>query len=165
MSGGVVAVSPAQFGIGLYSPPLDERGNSVRAVEASTAISERFSLHLMHQVKRSAPSFVRIGGSAGKADDIAVLAMQGYLEFAAAEQALLAVGVRGEDATLPSALVVDLDHVTRCHPIAAGLLDRVIGEIAGWGVTVVTVDKNGRRLLQASAEYSSIDDARADLST
>ena len=165
VSGGLVAVSPSQFGIGLHSPRLDERGNSVRAVEASTAISERFSLHLMHQVKRSAPSFLRIGGTADETADIAVLAMQGYLEFAAAEQALLAVGVRGQDATLPSALVVDLDHVTRCHPIAAELLDRIIGEIAGWGVTVVTVDKNGRRLLQASAEYSSIDDARADLST
>jgi len=29
VSGGLVAVSPSQFGIGMYSPPLDERGNSV----------------------------------------------------------------------------------------------------------------------------------------
>ena len=60
VSGGLVAVSPSQFGIGLYSPRLDARGNSVRGVEASKAISERFSLHLMHQVTRSGPSFVRV---------------------------------------------------------------------------------------------------------
>ena len=95
VSGGLVAVSPSQFGIGCYSPPLDERGNSVRAVEASTAISERFSLHPMHQVKRSAPSLIPAGESVGR--DIAVLKMQGYLEFAVAEQALLAVGAREGD--------------------------------------------------------------------
>ena len=60
VAGGLVAVSPSQFGIGLFSPRLDERGNSVRAVEASRAISERFSLHLMHQVERSGPSFMRV---------------------------------------------------------------------------------------------------------
>lgn len=165
VSGGLAAVSPSQFGIGLYSPPLDARGNSVRAVEASTAISERFSLHLMHQVRRSAPSFSRVDGTTGATGGVAVLAMQGYLEFAAAEQALLAVGVRGEAPDLPTALVVDLDHVTRCHPIAAGLLDQIIAEIASWGVTVVTVDKGERRLLRASAEYASIPAALAELST
>jgi len=34
VSGGIVAVSPSQFGIGLYSPRLDGRGNSVRGVAA-----------------------------------------------------------------------------------------------------------------------------------
>ena len=162
VSGGLVAVSPSQFGIGLYSPPLDDRGNSVRAVEASTAISERFSLHLMHQVKRTAPSLIPAGDTVGR--DVVVLKMQGYLEFAAAEQALLAVGARESDSALPTALIVDLDHVTRCHPIAAALLDRIIDEISGWGVTVVTVDKAGRRLLNASAEFASMTAAASSLS-
>jgi hypothetical protein len=56
---------------------------------------------------------------------------------------------------------VELSHVTRCHPIAAVLLDRIIDEISGWGVTVVTVDREGRRLLHAAAEYPTIDDALA----
>ena len=134
----------------------------MRAVQASTAISERLSLHLMHQVKRTAPSLIPVAAADGR--DVAVLAMQGYLEFAAAEQALLAVSARASDTSLPSALVVDLDHVTRCHPIAAALLDRIIDEITDWGVTVVTVDKGGRRLLQASAEFASMADALVGLS-
>lgn len=160
VSGGLLAVSPSQFGIGLHSPPLDDRGNSVRGVEASTAISERFSLHFMHQVKRSAPSLIPIAGTGA---DVAVLAMQGYLEFAAAEQALLAVQNRRAQPTLPSALIVDLTHVTRCHPIAAALLDRIVDEISGWGVSVVTVDPSGRRLLRAPAEFESVADALTGL--
>jgi glutaminase len=158
VAGGIVAVSPSQFGIGLYSPRLDERGNSVRGVEASQAISERFSLHLMHQVGRSAPTFERVAqGDTGA--EPAVLAVQGYLEFAAAEQALLALHSQAEDAEVPRSLVIDLSHVTRCHPVAAALLDSVIDLIAGRGVIVVTADRLQRRLLEASAEFPTRSEA------
>ena len=172
VSGGIVAVSPSQFGIGLYSPRLDGRGNSVRGVAASEAMSERFTLHLMHQVGRSAPSFERVAPSGGPvvavdgqgtavsvADgardaDIAVLAVQGYLEFASAEQALLALRARAGDVEAPEALVIDLGHVTRCHPVAAALLDGMIGLLQAQGVTVVTVDRLGRGLLVSSGEFA-----------
>jgi len=168
VSGGIVAVSPSQFGIGLYSPRLDERGNSVRGVAASQAISDRFTLHLMHQVGRSAPSFERVapdgagpGPAGAEGRDVAVLVVQGYLEFASAEQALLALRTRARDTELPGALVIDLDHVTRCHPVAAALLDAMIGEIEAGGVTVVTVDRRGRRLLASSGEFTARADALA----
>ena len=176
VSGGLVAVSPSQFGIGMYSPRLDERGNSVRGVEASRAISERFSLHLMHQVTRSGPSFVRVapdgserpvgppvGGDGHRGGDVRILSMQGYIEFATAEQALLTVQLQVDDADVPSAVVVDLDHVTQCHPVAAILLNSVIDEVAGRGVRVVTADRSGRRLLAASAEFATRAEALAHL--
>src|SRR5690606_29216089 len=47
VSGAVLAVSPGQFGLGLFSPRLDARGNSVRAVAACRTLSERFDLHLL----------------------------------------------------------------------------------------------------------------------
>ena len=172
VSGGLVAVSPSQFGIGMYSPPLDERGNSVRGVEASRTISERFSLHLMHQVTRSGPSFVRVApdgserpigplpaGVAGGDDEVRVLSMQGYIEFATAEQALLTVRLHVDDTDVPAAVVIDLDHVTRCHPVAAVLLDSIIDEVARRGIRVVTVDRRGRGLLSASAEFPTRSEA------
>ena len=170
VAGGVVAVSPSQFGIGLFSPRLDERGNSVRGVEASRLLSERFSLHLMHQVGRSAPTFERVSATADRphpdgggptdegtpsADDVAVLAVRGYLEFAAAEQALLALRTHADDTGPPDAVVVDLTHVTRCHPAAAALLDAMVDQIGRRGVTVVTVDPLGRGLLVSSAEFAT----------
>ena len=45
VSGGIIAVIPGQLGIGLYSPPLDQHGNSVRGVKACQALSSQFGLH------------------------------------------------------------------------------------------------------------------------
>jgi len=46
VGGGIVAVAPGQLGIAVYSPPLDELGNSVRGIETFRAISQDFRLHL-----------------------------------------------------------------------------------------------------------------------
>lgn len=45
VSGGIVGVVPGQFGIGVYSPPLDAKGNSVRGIGVCQELSERFGLH------------------------------------------------------------------------------------------------------------------------
>jgi len=45
VSGAVVAVLPGQFGLAVFSPRLDEHGNSVRGIEFCTALSEQFGLH------------------------------------------------------------------------------------------------------------------------
>jgi glutaminase len=45
VSGGVMAVVNRQIGIGLYSPRLDEHGNSVRGIKACVQLAEEFGLH------------------------------------------------------------------------------------------------------------------------
>jgi len=45
VSGGIVAVVPGKFGIGIFSPLLDPRGNSVRGVRVCQELSQRFGLH------------------------------------------------------------------------------------------------------------------------
>jgi glutaminase len=47
VSGGLVAVAPGRVGIGVYSPPLDEEGNSVRGVLASERLSDDLELHVL----------------------------------------------------------------------------------------------------------------------
>ncbi|MBE9181610.1 glutaminase A [Oculatella sp. LEGE 06141] len=44
--GGIIAVVPHQFAIAVFSPPLDERGNSVRGVKVCEEISQHYDLHL-----------------------------------------------------------------------------------------------------------------------
>jgi glutaminase len=45
VSGGILAVIPGQVGIGVYSPPLDPQGNSVRGIKVCQEISNEFELH------------------------------------------------------------------------------------------------------------------------
>ncbi|HIK44279.1 MAG TPA: glutaminase, partial [Leptolyngbyaceae cyanobacterium M65_K2018_010] len=46
VSGGIIAVVPNQAGIAVFSPPLDEHGNSVRGVKVFEALSEKYGFHL-----------------------------------------------------------------------------------------------------------------------
>lgn len=46
VSGGIIAVVPNRLGIAVFSPLLDERGNSVRGLKVCEALSEALCLHL-----------------------------------------------------------------------------------------------------------------------
>ncbi|MEX0642996.1 MAG: glutaminase A [Pirellulales bacterium] len=45
VGGGICAVVPGKAGIGIFSPLLDARGNSVRGIKICEELSERFGLH------------------------------------------------------------------------------------------------------------------------
>lgn len=45
VGGGIVGVIPGKFGIGIFSPPLDAKGNSVRGIQTCRELSDRFGLH------------------------------------------------------------------------------------------------------------------------
>ncbi len=49
VAGGIVGVVPGKFGIGVFSPPLDAKGNSVRGIATFRELSERFGLHIFEQ--------------------------------------------------------------------------------------------------------------------
>jgi glutaminase len=52
VSGGLVTVSPGKGGVGTYSPPLDEAGNSVRGRHMTAYLSERLGLNLFSSSAR-----------------------------------------------------------------------------------------------------------------
>ena len=119
----MLAVSPGQFGIGLFSPPLDATGNSVRGVLACERLAARFGLHLLHDATA--------GASAAKVlPDGDVLRLRGDIDFAAAELVLRLSRERGG-----APLELDLSGVTRLHPVAQRLLEALHGVRSG--VTVV----------------------------
>src|SRR5439155_15715049 len=58
VAGGILAVLPGQLGIGVFSPRLDPRGNSVRGVAVCTDLSDELGMHCL-RVPRSSQSAVR----------------------------------------------------------------------------------------------------------
>ena len=46
VSGGILAVIPGKFGIGVFSPGLDVQGNSVRGIAVCEELSDRLGLHV-----------------------------------------------------------------------------------------------------------------------
>ena len=58
VAGGVLAVLPGQLGIGVFSPRLDSRGNSVRGVAVCKELSRKFNLHFL-RAPRPAYSVIR----------------------------------------------------------------------------------------------------------
>ncbi len=52
VSGGLVTVSPGKGGVGTYSPPLDEAGNSVRGQRITKYLSEGLGLNLFASAPR-----------------------------------------------------------------------------------------------------------------
>lgn len=117
VGGGIAAVLPSELGIGVFSPPLDAQGNSVRGMAALEETSQRMGLHLFMP-----PSTHRspIAGSAVDGDRL-TLALRGELDFVAAE----GIGRHLQEmaATFPITVVdLDVTDVTTVRPVARDLL-------------------------------------------
>ncbi|MDX2216679.1 MAG: glutaminase A [Oculatellaceae cyanobacterium bins.114] len=48
VGGGITAVVPGQLGIGIFSPRLDDKGNSVRGIQVCHDLSKDFGLHMFN---------------------------------------------------------------------------------------------------------------------
>jgi glutaminase len=146
----VVAVLPGVLAIAAFSPRLDVRGNSVRAVMACEALARRFQLHVFDARASTSPirlSFdgsvvrskrlrgpdevehLRRGGSA-----IVVIEAQGALHFGAAEMISHEIAQRQVNA---SHLVVDVSRVTAVDDGALTLLHAAIQALVEGGTVVV----------------------------
>ncbi|MFE1953337.1 MULTISPECIES: glutaminase A [Streptomyces] len=167
VSGAIGVALPGQFGIGVFSPPLEEKGNSVRGIAACHLISDQFGLHLMRATVpqrrplpprslhpaplrslRHRPRSQREALDA-RPDRIRVHVLQGDLDFATAEQTLRAAR------ELPGAVswfVLDLTRVGRVETVAADLL-RALGEdLRTRGTRMVLADPDERQAMARPAD-------------
>ena len=113
VGGGIAAVLPGQLGIGVYSPRLDSKGNSVRGVEVCRALSAGLGLHFL-SVTRESRSTIRHTYDASPG--IRVYELHGDLLFTGAEQVLRTLdqdGGRFDVAILELSRVDDIDDAAR----------------------------------------------------
>jgi glutaminase len=151
VGGGIIAVLPGQLGIGVYSPALDERGNSVRGVKACEAISRDLGLHFL-QPPRATGSTVRASYTlaelrskrrrspdesrllAEHGSEVRVFELQGDLHFATVEPVLRALV---DDARPLRCAVLDFKRVTDVDRAATRMLAALIGRCAARGQHLV----------------------------
>ncbi len=127
VSGGVIAISPSQFGVGVFSPRLDEYGNSTRGQRLLERLSDALGLHVFEQHQSIATPHVAV--SHGE-DGTVRVALDGELSFSGAERVLNAL--RNVELPASSApLLVDLTRVTQLQPAALAVLREQVDGLGG----------------------------------
>ena len=171
VAGGVLAVLPGQLGIGVFSPPLDARGNSVRGVAVCRELSRDFELHCL-RAPRPARATLRarydVAGARSKrqrtpAEDAVlreagararVYELQGDVAFAGVEAVMRQVLADGAEIA-----VLDLRRVTRVAAGAGVLLIGLLRELGAHGRRLVLTNARGHpRLARQLAEQLGPDE-------
>jgi glutaminase len=133
VGGGIVAVQPAQFGVGVYSPRLDSWGNSVRGAAVLQALSSEFDLHVFDH-----PGEPRSPVVSWTVDDAVTSGvLRGELDLISAESLIDLMFTAAADGT--RRIELDVTGVTRARTVAAGLLRAVQGQLDRAGVEVAIV--------------------------
>jgi glutaminase len=155
VSGGLAAALPAQFGLGVFSPPLDRHGNSVRAAAVCEELADRYGLHLMRRSVRELPVFHHLVTGAGQ--DVLVCELLSDMGFTGAESVVRDVSGRLGGVRL---LILDLSQVRQLERVAVALLSRFAVQLAESGIGLATADPGRRGLLgDQVTEYGSLAEA------
>jgi glutaminase len=154
VSGGVLAVLPGQLGIGVFSPRLDPRGNSIRGVLVCGSLSSKYGLHML-KVPNAAAAAVRSSYDLSvtrskrqrRPDAEAALAaggaralvyeLQGDLNFASAESFTRDVVERLDSF---DAIAIDFKRVSRLDGGAVTLVSELMGGLIAASKLVVLAD-------------------------
>jgi glutaminase len=144
VSGCVIAVIPGQIGIGVYSPPIDSHGNSIRGIRVCQEISNEFELHsftnrtnvrsvirreyrgvVVRSKRIRTPEERNILAQEGRR--VAVLEVQGALFFGSTEQMLRRITQLAAEV---SHVIVDFKRVHSADAAALKLIARAAHSIA-----------------------------------
>jgi glutaminase len=154
VGGGIVAVLPGQFGVGVFSPLLDAHGNSHRGIEVCKELSQKFHLHV-YDTHFAADNIVRRSYRGGAVTSkrlragrerkvldstgykILVYELQGGLYFATAEQLLRRIGA---DAAQAAYIVLDCRRISRADLSALLLIRDMSRSLAEHGKKLILAD-------------------------
>jgi glutaminase len=137
VGGGIVAVLPGQLGIGVYSPLLDDRGNSVRGVRLCRSLSDQLGLHFL-TVSRNSRATLR--AVYWPRDNIRVYETHGDLLFSGAEQLVRTVD-RERDSF--DVAILDVSRVDDIDDASRALLADMAAELRAEGKAGYLVDPDG----------------------
>jgi len=154
VAGGILAVLPGQLGVGVFSPLLDERGNSVRGIRACDQLSKDFNLHMLNvpntviSVVRAEYTAADVGSDCFRsnaerlflkrtAGRVCIYELQGELHFASTE--IVVRRINGSE-TRFDYLVLNLKRVLRMDTSACKLLYSLYLRLKGMGKKLIITE-------------------------
>jgi len=138
VGGGIIAVLPGRFGIGIFSPRLDAKGNSERGIEVCKQLSRDFGLHIFNRTGTPSMALGRVytGADAPSrrqpigdmreylqthAHRIKYLSLHGYLAVDGAEYVIRRMREMAPDS---HSFILDMNQVDGISESAARLLNQ-----------------------------------------
>jgi glutaminase len=160
VAGGVIAVLPGHLGIGVFSPRLDGRGNSVRGIAVCNEVSRHLDLHVFNRpsVNKSALGFKATAAGINSSrvrtaheaealrkfgDRIHLYRLRGNLYFVTAEHIVWQVM---ESLDSLEYLILDFKDVLTLNESACRL----------FGQLLLKLDSLGKQMLFARADHHSL---------
>jgi glutaminase len=174
VSGGVLAALVGQLGIGVFSPRLDERGNSARGVLVCDSLSRAYSLNMLNvpnvsraavratynltevrsKRKRSPEAEEALCGAGNR---VRIYELQGQLNFSSLERFSRDVVERAEDV---DAWAIDFKRATGIDSGAIELLTDLLDSLAAADEPVALADaEHLPGLADRTAEIAARDDS------
>jgi glutaminase len=167
VAGGIIAVLPGELGIGVFSPPLDDKGNSVRGIRVCDELSRQLDLHLFNRPS-FAESAVRASYSGAqmnsscmrtekesqllrqRGEAVRVFQLQGNLEFVTTEVVAQSVLKAGPAVTH---IILDLRRVLGMNESSCRLFYELLERLTPQGVALIFTHTDRfpvlRRLMKA----------------
>ncbi|TCJ11800.1 glutaminase A [Parasulfuritortus cantonensis] len=151
VGGGIIAVLPGRFGIGIFSPRLDEKGNSVRGIEVCKQLSRDFHMHVFSHAGHPAMALGRVytGADApsrrqpgaemraclnAQAHRIKYLSLHGFLAVDGIEYVIRRMREMAPDT---HSFILDMHQVAGISESAARLLNQARRQFARDDIAVV----------------------------
>ena len=151
VGGGILAVLPGQLGIGVFSPPLDSQGNSVRAIRVCMDLARELSLHMFNPSAVPPPALRRSYNASQVnsrrrlpakvvhtlrryGERIRVMELQGALLFSTLEPVVRALI---KQAPYCQHVILNLSYVFSIDPVGVRMLRDVRLQLAASGVRLV----------------------------
>jgi glutaminase len=174
VGGGIMAVLPGQFGLAVFSPKLDERGNSARGIAVCNKISSDFGLHMLHTGRSTASSVIHASYDAAHVPSkrsrnveqtrllaelghrVMVLEIQGELIFASAEIVISEAMSAAEKAEY---LILDFTRAANFSEGAYSMFVGLIQSLSVQGKTVLLTGTGNRyamvKLIKKGVGYTN----------
>ncbi|MBT9520327.1 MAG: glutaminase A [Dechloromonas sp.] len=162
VGGGIIAVLPGRFGIGIFSPRLDSKGNSVRGIKVCQHLSRDFGLHVFSRSGEPGMALGRIYTAAQApskrqpspdmrsylnehAHRIKYLCLHGYLAVDGVEYVIRRMIDMAADS---SCFILDMHQVDGISDSAARLLHDARLQLAGDNIALVFSRIHGRHAIE-----------------